>query len=125
MNRLRIFLPISIFCLCALFHSLTSAQGRKLRLVIEPEKLAFYSLDGRDSLILTPYNTVADSTGALLDTTLVISPAGMLVGGGWQPALSIESLTVNVSFNETAPIDRKSTRLNSSHIQKSRMPSSA
>src|SRR5210317_2529001 len=30
-----------------------------------------------------------------------------------------------IDLNECMPIDRKSTRLNSSHIQKSRMPSSA
>ena len=32
---------------------------------------------------------------------------------------------IDVEFTMTAPSDRKSTRLNSSHIQKSRMPSSA
>ena len=45
-----------------------------------------------------------------------------------QPSTSVEkpkgkNKTVNVS--DDAGIDRKSTRLNSSHIQKSRMPSSA
>ncbi len=92
--------------LCLLFPSLLAAQGKKLWLLIEPEKLAFYSLDGRDSLILTPYNTVADSAGLFLDTTLVISSAGVLVGGSWHPVSSIESLTVSVSFNETVPIQK-------------------
>ncbi len=101
MAKLRIFF---ILGLCLLFPSLTSAQGKKLRLLIEPEKLAFFSLDGQDSLILTPYNSTADSAGVLLDTALVISSSGILAGGGWHPASSIESLTVNVSFNETAPI---------------------
>ena len=103
MTKLRIFLVLG---LCFLSPAWLTAQGKKLRLVIEPEKLAFYSLDRRDSLVLTPYNTVADSTGVLLDTTLVVTLAGVLVGGSWHPASSIESLTVNVSFNETAPIQK-------------------
>ncbi|MCI0405134.1 MAG: BamA/TamA family outer membrane protein [candidate division Zixibacteria bacterium] len=97
---------IFVLGLSLLLPALLAAQGTKLRLLIEPEKVAFYSLDGRDSLVLTPYNTVADSDGVWLDTTLVISPAGLLVGGNWQPAASIESLSVNVSFNETAPIQK-------------------
>ena len=36
-----------------------------------------------------------------------------------------DRIEVGVGFTEAAPRDRKSTRLNSSHIQKSRMPSSA
>ncbi|MGH8004530.1 MAG: hypothetical protein ACRECJ_07390, partial [Limisphaerales bacterium] len=103
MAKLRISLVLG---LCLLFPSLLVAQTKKLRLLIEPEKLAFYSLDGRDSLVLTRYNTVAESTGVLLDTTLVISPTGVLISGGWQPASSIESLTVNISFNETVPIQK-------------------
>lgn len=90
-----------------LFPIWASAQGKKLRLLVEPERVAFFSLDGRDSLVLTPYNSTADSSGVRLDSTLVISPAGILVGGGWQAAAAIESLTINISFNETAPI-RKS-----------------
>ena len=101
--KLHIFFVLG---LCLLFPALSTAQGKKLRLKIEPEKVAFYTLDGRDSLILTPYNAIADSTGVILDTTLVLSPAGVLVGGAWQPASSIESLTVHVSFNETAPIQK-------------------
>lgn len=97
---------IFVLGLSLLFPSLLIAQGTKLRLLVEPEKVAFYTLDGQDSLVLTPYNTVADSEGVWLDTTLVISPAGVLVAGGWQPASSIESLSVNVSFNETAPIQK-------------------
>ena len=31
----------------------------------------------------------------------------------------------NAKYNDAVTLDRKSTRLNSSHIQKSRMPSSA
>ncbi len=102
-TKLRNFLILGF---CFLFPTVLTAQGVKLRLLIEPERLAFYSLDGQDSLILTPYNTVADSAGVFLDSSLVISPAGVLVGGSRHPAASIESLTVNVSFNETAPIQK-------------------
>ena len=35
------------------------------------------------------------------------------------------TLSANITNNSTTPIDRKSTRLNSSHSQQSRMPSSA
>lgn len=97
---------IFVLGLSLLFPSLLIAQGTKLRLLVEPEKVAFYTLDGRDSLVLTPYNTVADSEGVWLDTTLVISPSGVLVGGEWQPAAAVESLSVNVRFNETAPIQK-------------------
>ena len=41
--------------------------------------------------------------------------------GGWPLRVRLEDLV----FEGPAPSDRKSTRLNSSHIQKSRMPSSA
>ena len=43
------------------------------------------------------------------------------------PALVLGRLAVDAQFQRRGlgPIDRKSTRLNSSHIQKSRMPSSA
>ncbi|MCI0330885.1 MAG: BamA/TamA family outer membrane protein [candidate division Zixibacteria bacterium] len=102
-RKLRFFLLLGV---SFLFPALLAAQKTKLRLLIEPEKVAFYTLDGRDSLVLTPYNSIADSDGVWLDTTLVISPAGVLVGGGWQPAASIESLTVFVGFNETAPIQK-------------------
>ena len=48
------------------------------------------------------------------------------------PAITIPFLSVNIGYPGASPedvesliLDRKSTRLNSSHIQKSRMPSSA
>ena len=46
---------------------------------------------------------------------LVVGAAAYLTRGSWEPMLR-EKLGLQ---------DRKSTRLNSSHIQKSRMPSSA
>ncbi len=100
------FCVIFVLGLSFLFPALLVAQPARLRLLVEPEKVAFYSLDGRDSLVLTPYNTIADSTGVFLDTALVLSSAGVLVGGVWHPASSIESLTIHVSFNETAPIQK-------------------
>ncbi len=100
-HRVLFVLGLSFF-----LPALSSAQPTKLRLLVEPEKVAFYTFDGRDSLVLTPYNTTADSVGVWRDTTRVISPAGVLLGGGWQPVSSIESLTVHVSFNETAPIHK-------------------
>ena len=51
---------------------------------------------------------------------------------GFQPIWAIDSATAQRELDDVLPdvilldwIDRKSTRLNSSHIQKSRMPSSA
>ena len=38
---------------------------------------------------------------------------------------SLHFVDAVILFDEATPLDRKSTRLNSSHIQKSRMPSSA
>lgn len=102
-NRLRFFSLLGLFYL---LPASTSAQTTKLRLLIEPEKVAFYTLDGHDSLVLTPYNSTTDSVGIWLDTSLVISTEGVLVGRRRYPASAIESLTVNVSFNEAAPIQK-------------------
>ena len=43
---------------------------------------------------------------------------------GSRRAVSLQDVPINISAIDSAT-DRKSTRLNSSHIQKSRMPSSA
>ena len=43
----------------------------------------------------------------------------------WVQAFFSQQMQANVQQVKTAKLDRKSTRLNSSHIQKSRMPSSA
>ena len=53
-------------------------------------------------------------------TLWLVMTAGM-AGWGWQESLSIRIIALDCIVN----LDRKSTRLNSSHIQKSRMPSSA
>ena len=42
-----------------------------------------------------------------------------------QVTVMAEAPVVNTTLSSTSGLDRKSTRLNSSHIQKSRMPSSA
>ena len=59
---------------------------------------------------------------ALLGGALLV--ASLAVASGGQKKLKADDL---VGFQENPDIstDRKSTRLNSSHIQKSRMPSSA
>ena len=48
-------------------------------------------------------------------------PLGKLVSEGY----AVASVDYRLSTQAKFPADRKSTRLNSSHIQKSRMPSSA
>ena len=53
-------------------------------------------------------------------TTLVISPSGTT-----ESATNPEYTITNAMLANFTPIDRKSTRLNSSHIPLSRMPSSA
>ena len=45
-------------------------------------------------------------------------------GAGRLPSVDIDSFNIELKDDEGF-LDRKSTRLNSSHIQKSRMPSSA
>ena len=61
--------------------------------------------------------TVVEETGYLTDATL---PAAVpAIGKVWLDADAV------FHFDKAELRDRKSTRLNSSHIQKSRMPSSA
>ena len=74
---------------------------------------------------------VVDPTGCELIVT------GRGLGFGVKPGYKIEAETVERSYRMTSPavqqklvelleqIDRKSTRQNSSHIRRSRMPSSA
>ena len=54
---------------------------------------------------------------------VVVPNFATLFGRGQYEATKADRNTVQVAVD--AAIDRKSTRLNSSHIQKSRMPSSA
>ena len=68
--------------------------------------------------------------GILRATNMLIAGLNVVVAGyGWcgkGVSLRARGLGANVIVTETNPTrDRKSTRLNSSHIQKSRMPSSA
>ena len=66
----------------------------------------YFGLDGRIDL-------------AMVIRSIVMSPAGATIGaGGGITALSVPD-------EELAEVDRKSTRLNSSHVLRSRMPSSA
>ena len=50
---------------------------------------------------------------------------GSLGAAGATGVYALRGLNVQIGRGEFVAIDRKSTRLNSSHIQKSRMPSSA
>ena len=86
----------------------------------------------KDSGIILPASTEAKPSLQIVDP-MVIRTAGI---PGFGPAPSApEAPTTETPFRPTpsAPVDqqrqstadRKSTRLNSSHIQKSRMPSSA
>ena len=71
------------------------------------------------------------------DIILSIARGGLLIGGALGYALGVKNtFTMSVEFytgvNERLPmpvvlppVDRKSTRLNSSHMSESRMPSSA
>ena len=74
---------------------------------LDPQHLGLLATVGRTSARLIPRPTVA-----VLATGDELVPADRVPGPGQLR-------------NSNGPIDRKSTRLNSSHIQKSRMPSSA
>ena len=55
----------------------------------------------------------------------IYSTWGNKVGGGDKPVGKIHPGEIGIVLESTLPRDRKSTRLNSSHSQQSRMPSSA
>ena len=61
---------------------------------------------------------------AFLAVAFLYASVGHGGASGYLAVLSLFSLATK-EMSSTALIDRKSTRLNSSHIQKSRMPSSA
>ena len=70
--------------------------------------------------------------GRLVDASAADQRAKPLLIGAltesWGPTPAIVGLRDGLSelgYRENEQLDRKSTRLNSSHIQKSRMPSSA
>ena len=77
-------------------------------------------------------NTVLVATGGIVgamlapDKGLATVPITVYVVGMWMGTLPVGALAQRFGRRATFQIgDRKSTRLNSSHIQKSRMPSSA
>ena len=62
-----------------------------------------------------------------LQSKVVAAAERMRLGPGWEPDTDVGPV-INAAALEKVhsyTVDRKSTRLNSSHIQKSRMPSSA
>ena len=61
-------------------------------------------------------------TGRVMEGNMVLD-AGSGFGNMSKTALKICNYNLQITLYD--PLDRKSTRLNSSHIQKSRMPSSA
>ena len=79
-----------------------------MRIVNDAQIVTFYySLDGKDWTRHGVRSEVSGYNANVVDDLLSLRPALFAAGGG------------------SARLDRKSTRLNSSHIQKSRMPSSA
>ena len=77
----------------------------------------------RASLFIALLIGLALSAGvALAETVYVQAKTAKLRAG----KTSLDAVVADLKFGETLEVlDRKSTRLNSSHIQKSRMPSSA
>ena len=88
-------------------------SGRVAMLWTPSERLSFLlTADGNDGDNgLRPYDTLIDELGAACRSNPPTPPAN---------CLGINGAVYNAGYR-----DRKSTRLNSSHIQKSRMPSSA
>ena len=105
----------------------------EINLVLEGDKAQSYGIDRPPSIVVA-YET-ADAPGTLVDTRMrfIGVPAGyefsnliqaVLLAGGREPRLS-QATRSRLAAVDRPVTDRKSTRLNSSHIQKSRMPSSA
>ena len=106
--------------------SLYSAPGRAFRATLEPSHVSIDVVgQGAGGLTATLPRETAVATG-----TAVVLPGikKRIVGYVTRTALDARDPLERV-FIETPSnleeLDRKSTRLNSSHIQKSRMPSSA
>ena len=76
---------------------------------------------------LLPLETIgrAEIVSAITGDTAILTQASNMLAFAVQGALLITLVTAYVAYLSLTALDRKSTRLNSSHIQKSRMPSSA
>jgi len=96
-----------LFLLLPVPASLFAQNSKKLKLEIQNEQVAFFTLDGKDSLILTPLASRLDSAGIYSGSELVLSQKGILLGGIWYPASSIESLTVSAFFDGNGQAVRK------------------
>ena len=65
-------------------------------------------------------------TTMLIASLVVLGVASFVqLGVDIFPKVDLPTITITTRLPGASPEDRKSTRLNSSHIQKSRMPSSA
>ena len=69
----------------------------------------------------TTYSNIASTTGSTSTMTQVADDSTPYLGGN----LNVNSKVITSSTTSNVTVDRKSTRLNSSHIPLSRMPSSA
>ena len=65
------------------------------------------------------------SADALIDVAKTLTDSPLPKRGSHRPRVIVETSTLPIAVKEQAREDRKSTRLNSSHSQQSRMPSSA
>ena len=106
--------------------------GNTTRVVLDVTNLAGYSF----FTLYRPFRLVIDcerapvSAAALLPPTPVVSgttllPSRPLTWTASIPMVPTTALAAATGDEPNPGLDRKSTRLNSSHIQKSRMPSSA
>ena len=101
-------------------HCAASLQGA---IGIASRTSAFIGLDGFVDEIIR----VVDQRQSALDYVPMktITDLGKRVLGAAQKSTNIELVVERTKIGGNGPIDRKSTRLNSSHLRLSRMPSSA
>ena len=128
-----------VSCFCGGVTGLPLIQNKGGTLTLDHATLA---LSGNDALVQTAgAATVLSSTIDNADYGLRISGGSLAIGDDTFTHLAYDAVTVTgttgfvnygnnhgeggISVSAIAAGDRKSTRLNSSHIQKSRMPSSA
>ena len=99
-RRFMTHVRVSAFCVAALLMTLPAASAQ------------------------TTSGTTGAINGRVLDNTKAVLP-GVTVTIASTAQMGTRTTTTNEEGQYRFPADRKSTRLNSSHIQKSRMPSSA
>ena len=108
------------------FETIVCASGQHRELLSQAVDAFGLSVD-IDLAVMQPEQTLADLTGRLIAglgrTMDDVKPHWVVIQGDTTTAFSaaLAAFYARVRIAQ----DRKSTRLNSSHIQKSRMPSSA